>query len=135
MPKLLRVLIIDDSDDDAELILRALRRAGYRPSFLRVATAGTLTTALGEKEWEWDLITCDYAMPGFSGLAAVPIVRALAPRTPIIAVSGHLEEARAIEVLRAGVEAFVSKDQLDDFGRVVAEVLAAERRGPSSTDR
>ena len=126
MLKPLRILIIDDSPDDAQLILHTLRRSGYRPVYKRVDTAGTLTAVLGEKGWEWNVVPCDYAMPGFSGLAALPILRALAPGTPIIAVSGHAGQVRRGAIMRAGVSVFIDKSCLDELPRAIADVLSRD---------
>ena len=69
MGRKLRALIIDDSEDDADLLVRELRRGGYDPASKRVDTRETMSAALSESTW--DLIISDYVMPAFSGTAAL----------------------------------------------------------------
>src|SRR5262245_3567997 len=73
MDKPLRALIIDESSDDAELLIRELNREGYDLSFERTGTAAGLQAALDAQPW--DVVLCDYTMPHLSGLAALQIVR------------------------------------------------------------
>jgi CheY-like chemotaxis protein len=73
MPTLLRVLIVDDSDDDANLVIRKLRGGNYEPQWERVDTAEAMKNAL-ERE-EWDIILCDYKMPNFSAQAALRLAQ------------------------------------------------------------
>ena len=69
----LRVLIVEDSEDDARLLLRELRRGGYAPVFERVATPASLDAALERQTW--DVVISDYVIPGFGGLAQLPQLR------------------------------------------------------------
>ena len=69
----LRVLIIEDSEFDARILVNTLRQGGYQPVFLRVETAEAMRTAL--KEQQWDMILSDYNMPSFSAPAALSIVQ------------------------------------------------------------
>jgi two-component system, cell cycle sensor histidine kinase and response regulator CckA len=80
----LRVLLIEDSDDDAELVARELTRSGYVVTKARVETAHALAAAL-EKE-RWDLAIADFSMPQFSGTAALKIVRQFDPDMPFVFV-------------------------------------------------
>jgi DNA-binding NarL/FixJ family response regulator len=119
-------------------IVAALRGGGYRPLWKRVESAGTLTFALGDPNWSWDVVTCDGSMPGLRLESALPIVRALAPRTPIIALSDGIDPA-SIDRLDIP-EAVLSRDRLDDLPLVIARVLGV-RRGyapftlPDTVDR
>jgi hypothetical protein len=72
MGRPLRVLLIEDSNDDACLLLRELEHAGYEPTWERVETAADLGAALRRREW--DIITCDYVMPNFGALAALELL-------------------------------------------------------------
>jgi CheY-like chemotaxis protein len=69
----LRVLMVEDSEDDALLVLRALKKGGYNPLYERVETAATMKKALKEKQW--DIILCDYKMPTFSGKHAIALLK------------------------------------------------------------
>ncbi|MBI3095142.1 MAG: response regulator, partial [Rhodocyclales bacterium] len=69
----LRLLIVEDSADDAELLLRAVRQSGYEPTAARVETAAAMRAALHDKPW--DLILSDYHIPGFGGMEALRIAK------------------------------------------------------------
>jgi len=84
----LRVLIVEDSEDDAALIVRELQRGGFDVSHQRVDTATVMNTALETQEW--DLVVSDYSMPGFSGEEALKILRTKSLDIPFIYVSGTL---------------------------------------------
>jgi two-component system, cell cycle sensor histidine kinase and response regulator CckA len=105
----LRVLIVDDSGDDAELVLHELRHEGYAPESLRVDTAGDFASAL---ESPWDVILSDYSMPRFSLFAALDIVRERGIDAPFIIVSGTIGEEIAVRAMKAGAHDFVMKDRL-----------------------
>ena len=72
MKTLLRVLIVEDCEDDAELLLRELRRGGFDPLFERVETPQAMGVALARQDW--DIIVSDYSLPQFSGLAALALL-------------------------------------------------------------
>jgi two-component system, cell cycle sensor histidine kinase and response regulator CckA len=106
----LRVLLIEDSEDDAQLLLRELRRGGYEPTHERVETAPTLKAALDRQAW--DLVIGDYSMPHFSGVAALAIVRERGLDIPYICVSGTITEELAVAAMKAGANDYVTKGQL-----------------------
>jgi signal transduction histidine kinase len=105
----LRVLLIEDSDDDAQMILRELRRGGFAPTARRVDDAASLRAALAEP---WDVILCDYSLPGFGALQAFAIAGEGGRDVPFLLVSGTIGEEAAVEAMRAGVHDFVLKDRL-----------------------
>jgi PAS domain S-box-containing protein/putative nucleotidyltransferase with HDIG domain len=107
----IHVLIIDDSEDDALVTIRELKRGGYSPTFERVDTAEAMMSAL--KSGPWDVIICDYIMPSFSGLAALNVFKASGLDLPFILVSGKVGEERAVEAMRAGATDYVMKDKLN----------------------
>ncbi|WP_159460240.1 response regulator [Tistlia consotensis] len=110
MAKPLRVLLVEDSPDDAELILRELRRGGLAPSHRTVAAAEAFLGALESQEW--DLILCDYTMTGFSGAQALALLRSRGLDIPFIFVSGTIGEETAVAAMRAGAQDYVVKDNL-----------------------
>lgn len=116
----LRVLIVDDSRDDAELIARALRRAGYALDCIRVDRMDTLMTALGEPPW--DVVICDSILPFLDGERALAIVRARLPTARILLVSGR-REVEIGPLVRRGVDGFVSKDRLSDVAPMIGAML------------
>lgn len=80
MAKPLRILIVEDSEDDTYLLLRELRKGGYEPEHLRVETAAEMTRALETSGW--DLVVSDYVLPRFSGLDALNLLRNRDPDLP-----------------------------------------------------
>src|SRR5467141_1945059 len=106
----LRVLIAEDSEDDARLLLRELQRAGYQPTHERVDHPAAMAAALDRQGW--DLVIGDYSMPAFSGPAALALLRARDPDTPFIFVSGTIGEDVAVEAMKAGAQDFLTKGNL-----------------------
>jgi two-component system cell cycle sensor histidine kinase/response regulator CckA len=106
----LRVLIAEDSEDDARLLLRELERAGFDPASERVASHAAMQAALDRQAW--DLVIGDYSMPEFSGPAALALLRAHDPDTPFIFVSGSMGEDVAVEAMKAGAQDFLTKGNL-----------------------
>ncbi|MHB1238237.1 MAG: putative bifunctional diguanylate cyclase/phosphodiesterase [Gallionella sp.] len=108
--KPLRVLIVEDSEDDAELLLRELRRGGYAPDYERVETHQAMDEALSRQSW--DLIVSDYAMPQFNGLQALTLARDMGRDIPFIILSGTIGEEIAVEAMRAGAHDYVMKGKI-----------------------
>lgn len=106
----LRILIVEDSEDDALLVLRQLRKGGYEPIFERVETAEAMRNAL--TEGAWDIILCDYKLPRFDGLHALEIYRELGIDIPFIIVSGAIGEETAVSAMKAGAHDYVMKANL-----------------------
>src|ERR1039457_2906873 len=109
-----RVLIVEDSEDDAMLVLRERRANDYAPSWERVDTSEDMIRALDSQEW--DLVIADYTVPGFSGLQALKLVRERGLDLPFIVVSGAMGEETAVEVMRAGANDYVMKDNRARLG-------------------
>jgi two-component system, cell cycle sensor histidine kinase and response regulator CckA len=106
----LRVIIVDDSEDDACLILWELRREGDKIESERVETAIELGAALDKGHW--DAVISDYRMPQFSGLSALAQVRSNNTRIPFLVVCATVEPKVAAEALRLGANECIMKDQL-----------------------
>jgi len=117
----LRVLMIEDREDDAALVLRELERGGYAPSSRRVEEAGDLEAAL--REGPWDLIISDWSMPRFSALEALSLLTARRVDVPILVVSGTIGEETAVAALRGGASDFVLKDKLARLNPAVEREL------------
>jgi signal transduction histidine kinase len=123
----LRVLMVEDSEPDALLLLRALQRGGFQTLHERVATARELRIAL-EKDG-WDLILADHAMPNFSAPEALALVKRAGLDIPFIIVSGHIEEDMAVSAMEAGAHDYIMKDRLARLVPAVArELREAESR-------
>jgi PAS domain S-box-containing protein len=110
MSQRLRVLFIEDSEPDEELLTLQLERGGFEVEHLRVDTAQSLKQALASKQW--DLILSDFNMPRLTGLQALGIVRSVNPDVPFIVVSGAIGEETAVELMRAGAQDFIQKGNL-----------------------
>lgn len=103
----LRVLIIEDVEEDADLLIRELKKGGYDPTWERVETAEALRDALKEKAW--DCIFCDYNLPLFSGPEALELFKKTGLTTPFVLVSGAVGEDAAVEIVKAGADDFLLK--------------------------
>jgi len=106
----LRILMVEDSEDDATLLARELKRGGYDLQSKRVDTPHGLYLEL--EKGCWDIVISDYAMPGFSGLDALEIFKEFGADLPFIIVSGTIGEDVAVEAMKAGAHDYVMKDNL-----------------------
>jgi diguanylate cyclase (GGDEF)-like protein len=117
MKPVLRALIVEDSESDAELLVRHLATGNYDPQWRRVETAHDLSDALSDGPW--DIIFADYTMPRFSGTQALALVREKGIEVPFIFVSGTIGEDTAVDAMRAGARDYVIKG---DLGRLLPAV-------------
>jgi PAS domain S-box-containing protein len=110
MSKPLRVLIVEDSEDDAALLERELRRGGYKPATKRVETAKAMSAEL--KQQQWDIVISDYVLPSFSGRKALTLLKEAGLDLPFIIISGKIGEDTAVEAMKAGAHDYMMKDRL-----------------------
>jgi len=103
----LRVLLVEDSEDEALLLMRELKRAAIGVAWKRVDSAETLNAALNEADW--DLVISDHQMPGFSSEEAYELVRRCGREIPFIIYSGQIAESVALSAMANGVHDFVEK--------------------------
>ena len=123
----LKVLIVEDSENDSLLLELELQRAGYEVASQRVDTREAMTAALGKQRW--DLVIADYVMPRFNGLEALALIRAQGLDIPFIIVSGHITDNTAVAAMKAGAHDYVMKDNLARLGPAVQrELREAEMR-------
>jgi len=106
----IHVLVVEDSEDDALLVTRELRRNGYNPIFERVDTAETMTAALDSHNW--DIIISDYAMPCFNAPDALKLTQQKGLDIPFIIVSGVIGEETAVAIMKAGAHDYITKGNL-----------------------
>ena len=106
----LRVLIVEDSEDDAQLLVRELKRGGYDLTHERVDTGPAMQAALDGQVW--DVVIGDSTMPKFSGVEALALVRQRGLDVPYICVSGTITEEAAVAAMKAGANDWVTKGQL-----------------------
>lgn len=117
----LRVLVVDDMEDDALLVLRELERSGCKVDWERVEDAPSLRDALARRPW--DLVLSDWAMPRFSALEALSVVKESGLDLPFIMISGTVGEEAVASALHAGAHDFVSKDKLTRLTPAVTREL------------
>jgi signal transduction histidine kinase len=122
MTKPLRVLIVEDSPEDVELLLRDLARAGYGPDYRVVETPDELRQAMEQEEWQ--IILSDYRLPAMTGLDALRIVLEHDRDIPFIILSGEISEEAAVEAMRAGARDFIMKGKTARLFPAVERELA-----------
>src|SRR5215469_16728814 len=110
MPKPLRVLLADDSENDVLIVLHALRKGGYKPLYERVWSAPMMQAALQKQAW--DIVISDYDMPGFGGFEALGLVKASGQDLPFILVSAVVSEETAVAAMKAGAHDYIMKRKL-----------------------
>jgi PAS domain S-box-containing protein len=110
MKPILRILLIEDSENDAVLVLHQMKKSSYDIEHERVETAEGMRTALKEKPW--DLILSDYQMPHFNGLEALNILKDSGMDIPLIVISGAIGEDVAVETMRNGAQDYIMKNNL-----------------------
>jgi FixJ family two-component response regulator len=106
----LRVLAVEDSEDDTTLLIYEIARGGYHPEYERIETPEAMRDALSRKEW--DVVISDYVMPQFSGLAALEILKESGFDLPFIIVSGKIGEDIAVDAMKAGAHDYILKGNL-----------------------
>ena len=122
----IRVLIVEDSQDDAVLVLRELARGGFGPEAERVETAEALRGALARQPW--DLIIADHSLPSFNSFEALSVLRDSGRDIPFIIVSGSIGEETAVEAMKAGADDYLLKSNLKRLVQAVRRELREARQ-------
>ena len=117
MAKPIRVLLIEDSEDDATLIILELKREGYKPYYKRVETKKDMEYSLDNEKW--DVIISDFSMPQFSGSEALEVLKRKNINLPFIVISGTIGENVAVDMMKKGADDYIMKD---NFKRLVASI-------------
>ncbi|MDB6022116.1 MAG: Multi-sensor signal transduction histidine kinase, partial [Pedosphaera sp.] len=139
MSRPIRVLLVEDQESDAALLLLELRQNGYEPQWERVQTAAAMTAALDRQSW--DVVVADYVLPGFSGPGALRLMQRRGLDLPFIIVSGHIDEDTAVASMKAGAHDYVMKDRLTRLVPAIeremneAEVRRARQRSVEQFQR
>jgi PAS domain S-box-containing protein len=121
----IHVLVVEDSEPDALLMMRVLRNAGYEPACQRVDTPGAMRSALENDRW--DLVIADYSMPHFSGEDALQILQETERDIPFILVSGTIPGEIAIRMMVAGAQDYVVKQDMARLAPAVTRELRMAR--------
>lgn len=106
----IRILFIEDSEDDVFMMVREIRKSGYDPIYKRVQTADDVLEKI--KTEHWDIIISDYSLPGFNGLAALELVKMQKLEIPFFLVSGAIGEEIAVKAMKSGAADYIMKDSL-----------------------
>jgi len=120
-PQALRVLMVEDSESDEQIIIRELKKGGFSPKYERVETAAAMKKALKEKQW--DIILCDYRMPEFNAPLAIALLKETNIDIPLIIVSGAIGEETAVECMREGAHDYIMKTNLSRLCPAIAREL------------
>ena len=128
MSKPLRILIVEDSEEDTQLLLHELRRGAYEPAFERVDTPAAMSAALDQQTW--DLVVADFSMPQFNALAALELLNKRGLDLPFIIVSGTIGEETAVTAMKNGARDYIMKGNLRRLVPAVERELseAVQRR-------
>ena len=129
MSRLLRVLLVEDSEDDALLLLRQLQQGDYDVKAERVETAPAMKKALQKAH---DIVLAEYSLPNFSALAALKLVKETGQDLPLIIVSSHIGEEFAVAAMKAGAHDYLMKSNL---ARLVPAVERELREAAVRRDR
>ncbi len=136
MAKSIRVLVVEDSEDDAALEIYALRKGGYEPVWYRAETAAQMADALGRQGW--DVVLADYTLPQFSALAALELLKNRDDLdVPFIVISGTVGEETAVDAMRAGAHDYIMKNSLVRLVPAIEQAMreAAVRRDHRRAER
>ncbi|MDC0664285.1 GGDEF domain-containing response regulator [Marinobacter sp. SS21] len=109
-PDRLKILLVDDSEDDAFLLLRELKKGGADPEYTLVDSEDTMAAAL--RDGNWDIVITDHNMPGFSSFQALELTKRYSADLPVIIVSGTIGEGVAVSAMKAGAQDYIMKDNL-----------------------
>ena len=110
MDKPIRVLIVDDSEDDGLLLVRNLKNGGFSPSYEQVDTSEAMSKALDNQTW--DVILCDNSMPTFDAASALELYKDKGLDLPFIIVSGTIADETAVAAMKAGAHDYIMKGNL-----------------------
>ncbi|MEU0559158.1 ATP-binding protein [Dactylosporangium sp. NPDC006015] len=123
----MRILLLEDNPDDAEMLVFELRRAGFAPTWRRVESRAEFQAALDDPEGLPQVILADYSLPQFNALEALHMLRAGGYDIPAIVVSGAMSEESCVDALRHGAVDYLLKDRLSRLGSAVQHALSQQR--------
>ncbi|MGY5870921.1 MAG: response regulator [Candidatus Thorarchaeota archaeon] len=127
MTKSVRILLIEDSEDDAILLQRQLTKSNLEIEMKRICTCDEMIQALNENTW--DAIICDYLMPEFSVTDAMEVLRTKGVDLPFIIVSGTISDETAVDMMKAGAHDYLTKNNLSRLAPALErEIIEAENR-------
>jgi len=119
--KSLKLLVVEDSDDDVLLLTHTLKKAGYKPEFKCVTDRDEIEKALQQQQW--DIVISDHNIPGLTSKMVLEIVQAISPDTPFIIVSGEIRDEVAVAAMNIGAHDYIMKDNLARLVPVIDRAL------------
>lgn len=125
MAETLRILIVEDSEDDCLILVDELRQQGFEPAWERVQTGPTMKEALERREW--DVVLADFSMPKFDALRALQVLQESMLDIPFIVVSGTIGEDIAVQTMKAGAHDYLLKDKLTRLGEAIRREMRDAR--------
>ena len=128
MGKPLRILLVEDSERDAALLLLYLKRGGYEPTIRRVQTGAEMKSALSSDSW--DVIISDFNLPGFSGFDTLALLRESGLDIPAIVVSGEINQKIIEGVKEAGAAEYLAKYEMRQIVPSIERVVSARTKKP-----
>jgi len=120
----LRVLILEDNTEDAELMLDELRQAGFEPEYKRVQTEAEYSESLNP---DLDVILADYSLPQFDASQALGLLNKTGLGIPLIVLSGSISEEVAVECIKQGASDYLLKDRMTRLGQAVTQAMARQK--------
>lgn len=135
MNRSIRILLVEDSEDDAALLIREMQRAGYSPTFRRVETAEGMNAALDAEPWE--IAVADYVLPRFGALAALLLLKKRRMDLPLIIASRSIGPGIAAAAVKAGAHDYFMKGEMGRLCAAIDRVMheAGERRERRQTEQ
>lgn len=127
--RVLHILMVEDNRDDCDLICFQLEKCGYIPRVERVFCEETMRAAL--RRDQWDIVFTDHGLPGFTGRAAVALLREMKIEIPVLCITGSVDPVIIRQILGAGANACISKDDLSLLCRTVERVLNGSSKNKS----
>ena len=121
MHKKIKVLLVEDSENDAILIKRELTKGGFSPEIERVETAESMKKQLNKPNW--DIVISDYVLPQFNGLKALKLLKESSHHIPFILFSGKIGEDTAVEAMKKGADDYIMKDNIKKLSPAVNREL------------
>jgi len=137
--KAIKILVVEDSDDDARLAMRMLRQGGFNPTYRRVQDLESLKAAFAKERW--DAVLSDFRLPGFNGVDALKVFRATGLDIPFIFFSGTIGEETAVAAMKGGASDYVMKENMARLAPVLerelgqATIRAEHRLGQLELER
>ncbi len=125
MSKAIKILVVEDSDDDARLAVRMLRQGGFNPTYRRVQDLESLKAAFAKERW--DAVLSDFRLPGFNGVDALKVFRATGLDIPFIFFSGTIGEETAVAAMKGGASDYVMKENMARLAPVLERELGQAR--------